>query len=100
MLIIAIAYCVFFFGIKEQRKKLEVVSHMEAIKTVMPVEYSMNQMDLIEMRLFEIRSIMGIEDLHRIMLDTAISKNANCMLYTANPVLPSRVLFDTDYFHR
>jgi len=100
MLIIATSYGVFYTGITSYKQTLESVSNMEAIKTILPVAYSDSQMNLIELRMMEISKIMGNEDLHRVMLDTALSKDPNCMLYTANPILPTRILFDPDYFHR
>ena len=100
MLIIGVAYGIFYTGIMSTRKQLESVSHMEAIKTILPIDYSAGQLNLVELRMMEIQKIMGMEDMHRVLLDTALSKDPNCMLYTANPIVQTRILFDSDYYHR
>jgi len=97
----ALAYGVFFVGINNQATVMESISNMEALKTMLPLhEMTEEEIENLDLKMMEIQNILGDQALLRIMLDTALSRNPNGLNYTANPVLVSRVLFDSDYYHR
>jgi len=100
LMITAFAYGVFYYGINSQIKSMESISNMEALKTMLPQDLTEDQMERLEMKMMEIQMVLGDDTLHRVMLDTALSRNPNGLLYTANPVVSSRVLFDKDYYIR
>ena len=80
---------------------MESISNMEALKTKLPLhEMTEEEIENLDLKMMEIQNILGDQALLRIMLDTALSRNPNGLNYTANPVLVSRVLFDSDYYHR
>jgi hypothetical protein len=94
------AYFSFYVIISFIYSHSEALSSVEIVKSIMANNIENETNNVMEMRMLEVRRVLGLDALYRMLIDLAVTRNPNCLLYTASPIIPSRVLFDKEYFYR
>eukprot|EP00347_Sterkiella_histriomuscorum_P017301 403349913 len=100
LFITAFAYFLFQKASISNTRNQEIESSIELIKSTLNLGANIDELNKIETQLQQIQDILGIDALNRIMLDAAIMKDYKCLYLTANPILHSRRLFDSEYDYR
>lgn len=97
---VVVSYMVFYIVCDFVYSYKESNSNIDLIKMTMDQNSGSEQFGVLEVRFLEIARILGYDTVYRIMVDMAVTKNINSLLYTASPTIPTRVLFDREYFYR
>ena len=59
---------------------------------------TVEDLNSLELKLDEIKAVLGYETLSRVLMDTIVSGDPKALKYTAYPALRLRVLFDDTYY--
>lgn len=100
VMLVIIAYIAYYFVVDFLYSYNESSSNIELVKSTLPNNADGGQYNVLEIRFMEIARILGYDTQYRIMVDMAVTRNPNALLYTASAAIPSRKLFDKDYFQR